>query len=120
VSGLIVPGDLPDRKKKREKDFASGQIVPGDLPDDKMREISLVVYLFQMTCPWSKCSRRPACGQIVPGDLPDDKMRGNSQVVKLFQETCPKIKKNTEGDFFFFSFFLKIIKIFQRWSYCNG
>jgi len=33
VSGLIIPGDLPDRKKKREKGFASGLIVPGDLPD---------------------------------------------------------------------------------------
>jgi hypothetical protein len=105
VSGLIVPGDLPDRKKKREKDFASGLIVLGDLPDDKMQEISLVVYLFQMTCPWSKCSRRPACGQIVPGDLPDDKMRGNSQVVKLFQETCPKIKKKYRGRFLFFFLF---------------
>jgi hypothetical protein len=46
VSGLIVLGDLPDGKKKLEKDFASGLIVLGDLPDDKMQEISLVVYLF--------------------------------------------------------------------------
>jgi hypothetical protein len=35
VSGLIVPGDLPDRKKKREKDFASGLIVLDNLPDSK-------------------------------------------------------------------------------------
>jgi hypothetical protein len=33
ASGLIVPGNLPDRKKKRKKGFASGLIVPGDLPD---------------------------------------------------------------------------------------
>jgi hypothetical protein len=34
TSDLIVPGDLPDRKKKKhELGFASGLIVPGDLPD---------------------------------------------------------------------------------------
>ena len=31
VSGLIVPGDLPDDKNARK--LASGLIVPGDLPD---------------------------------------------------------------------------------------
>jgi len=45
TSGLIVPGDLLDRKKKCEKGFASGLIVPGDLPDrkNKTQKISRVV-----------------------------------------------------------------------------
>jgi hypothetical protein len=35
-SGLIVPGGLPDwKKKKHEKGFASGLIVPGNLPDEE-------------------------------------------------------------------------------------
>jgi hypothetical protein len=76
ASGLIVPGDLPDRKKqregfrkwsyfsrwpaqwriKREKDFASGLIVPGDLPDKKKQREG-----FRK---WSHFSRWPARWRI--------------------------------------------------------
>ena len=59
LCGLIVPGgDLLDRKKKREKGFASGRIVPGDLPDRK-----------------KKREKGFASGRIVPGDLPDRKKK---------------------------------------------
>jgi len=34
MSGLIVPGDLLDRKNKHEG-FASGLIFPDDLPDEE-------------------------------------------------------------------------------------
>jgi len=74
ASGLIVPGDLPDRKNKtrkgfrewsncsrrfarwrikREKGFASGLIFPGDLPDRKSKTQ-------KGFGEWSNCSRRPA------------------------------------------------------------
>ena len=72
ASGLIVPSDLPDRKKqhegfrewshfsrwhvwwriKSEKGFASGLIVPGDLPDRKKQREGFHE--------WSHFSKRPA------------------------------------------------------------
>jgi hypothetical protein len=52
LNGLIVSSDLPDRKKKREKGFASGRIVLGDLPDRKKK--------LEGFLEWSHFSRRPA------------------------------------------------------------
>jgi hypothetical protein len=70
-------------RRRIAKDFVSGLIVPGDLPDDKIRGNSQVVSLLQATCPMVKirgnsqvvslfqATRKLASRLIVSGDLPN-------------------------------------------------